>query len=364
MREGPSSATLAGAVGWAPVVSSWLDGRVLADVVPVDSGMLYAVRAQAVPERLELTVPEWADGRSWAPTGDPTHPLAEYGQTLHASIVVRTSQAETLTRLGVFRVHSWEHDDIAHTIRVTARGQLQRVAEDRLRVPESPRAGGTLGSEFRRLMSPGVPVFIDPALVDRPCPLSFQWPQDRLDALYEIADAWPARLTTDQWGTVALLPPLPYIPSPVFTFTDGEGGTLVSAPRSGTREGRPNRVVVTGSVVDAQAMDPVRAVEEITTGPRAIHAGGGGYGPVTYYYSSPILESDAQALATARTVLARESAPTVVRTVHAATDPRVELDDPVAVHRDGTTEWGCVVAYELPLTIDGGAMRIDVGVTT
>jgi hypothetical protein len=363
MRDGPSSVTLAGAVGWAPVVSSWLDGRVLADSVPILSGRLSAVASQAVPERLTLTVPEWSDGRSWDPAGDPKHPLAEYGQSLQAAIVVRTSQTESFTRLGVFQVHAPNHDDLGRTVDIEARGPLQRVCEPKFPVPESPRASGTLGSEFRRLMPPGIPVYIDPSLVDRACPASFQWSQDRRAALGDIADAWPARIVTDQWGTVALMAPLADVPVPVLTFTDGEGGTVVSAPRGSTREGRPNQVVATGSSVDSTALDPVRAVAEIDAGPMAVTSDGSGYGTVTFCYSSPLLESTAQARAAARTVLARESAASVVRTVHAAPDPRVELGDAVAVVRGGVTEWGYVVAYELPLTADGGAMRIDVGIT-
>lgn len=363
MREGPSSAVLAGAVGWAPVASSWRDGVLLAPSIPVHRGRLTGVASQQVPERLEFTVPEYADGRSWVPREDTAHPLARFGQVIVASIQVTAAVSGiTITRLGVYRVHAWHHDDVAHEVRVTALGILKRPQEARFTTPEAPRAGGTLASEFRRLMSAGIPVHIDPALVDRPCPQSFQWPQDRLDALYEIADAWPARIHTDQWGTVQLLPPLPAVPTPVLTLTDGQAGTLIAAPTDDSREGQPNQVVVTGAAADAQALDPVRAVAEITEGDMAVTADGTGYGPVTTYFSSPLLENASQALAAARTVLARESRASVVRTVQCAPDPRVDLDDPVAVRRDGRTEWGWVVSYELPWTIHDGDMRVDVGV--
>jgi hypothetical protein len=43
-------------------------------------------------------------------------------------------------------------------------------------------------------------------------------------------------------------------------------------------------------------------------------------------------------------------------------DPRIDLDDPVELWRDGMRDWGYVVAYDLPLTVSDGAMRLDIGV--
>ena len=364
MRTGASSQTLAGAAGWAPSGASWLDGRLLAESLPIDSGRLTAAAGSQVPERVQFTVPDLVDGFSWVPR-TPTHPLARFGQQVDIAITVTspTTGEHDVTRMGRFRIHSHHHDDVAGTVTVTALGMLIRPQEARFRVPEVPRVGGTLGSEFRRLMVPGVPVSIDPTLVDRACPRSFQWPQDRLAALYEIAEAWPARLRTDQWGQVMLLPPLPAVPSPVLWFTDGEGGTVVSAPTEDTREGVPNVIVGTSTVTDSVASDPLRAVSETTTGPMAVTTDGSGYGEVVEYWSSPLATTPAALRAAVDTIRADRARPTVVRTVTCAPDPRVELDDAMSVTRDGVTDWGWVVAYELPLTYDGGPMRIDVGVS-
>jgi len=43
-------------------------------------------------------------------------------------------------------------------------------------------------------------------------------------------------------------------------------------------------------------------------------------------------------------------------------DPRIDLDDPVELWRDGARDWGYVVGYDLPLTVADGEMRLDVGV--
>lgn len=370
MRQGPSSEVLAGAAGWVPTGASWLDGDLLAPEIPILSGRLSAASRLRVPERVTFTVPEAStvDGRwfSWVPGDDPRHPLARFGQQVDLGIEVVSALTGTIThtRLGRFRVHEWSHDDVARTVSVTGHGLLIRAEEARFRVPQVPRAGGTLASEFRRLMVPGVPVYIDPALVDRACPRSFQWQQDRLAALYEIADAWPARLRTDQWGQAQLLPPLPAVPVPVLHLTDGHGGTVVSAPRTDTREGLDNVVVGTSSATDTTALDPIRAVAEVRTGPTRVTTDGTGYGESVRYWSSPLVTTQGQLQASVNTILADASRPAVVRTVQCAPDPRIELDDALAITRNEIPDWGWVVAYELPLTIRDGAMRIDVAVAS
>lgn len=361
----PTTEILAGAAGWRPVGASWLDGRLLAESVPIIDGKLSAVASQQVPERVTFTVPEWADGFSWIPGDNPDHPLARFGQEIDLAIDVTApvTGSVTTSRLGRFRVQDWQYDDAAGTVEVTALGRLQRPAESKFITPEVPRADGTLATEFRRLMVAGVPVWFDPALEDRPCPQSFQWPEDRLDALYEIATAWPARIRVDRWGTVQVLAPLPAVPDPQWFLTDGEAGTVVSAPRSDTRDGSYNVVVGTSSATDSAGMDPVRAVAVQRTGPMAATDDGTGYGRVVRRYSSPLVTNAEQMQAAVDTLLADSIRPSVVQTVRCAPDPRIWLDDAVSVTRGGVTSWGWVVAIELPLTVDGGLMRIDVGVS-
>jgi hypothetical protein len=364
--DGPSPDVLAGAAGWVPTAASWLDGALLAGSIPITGGRLSAAVTSKVPETLNFTVPEYVDGVSWVPGDDPRHPLARFGQQIDLSIDVISSVTGEVAhwRLGRFQVHDWQHDDLARTVAVTALGVLARVQDARFMTPEVPRTGGTLGTEFRRLMIPGVSVMIDGGLDDRPCPQSFQWSQERLDALYDICDAWPARMRTDRWGTINVLAPLPAVPDPTVFLTDGEGGTLVSAPRTDTRDGLYNVVVGTSSATDTTAMTPIRAVAQITDGPFAVTDDGAGYGQVVKYWSSPLVTSQGQMQKSVDTMLIEASRPAVTVTVHCAPDPRISLDDAVSVTRAGAVYWGFVIAYDLPLTIDGGSMRIDIGLTS
>ena len=358
MRAGAPDEVLSGVCGWRPVVSSWLGGRLLAADVPVTQGRAVARSDQDIPERLTFTVPRY-DGRDWRPGSLADHPLARYGQELQLSIVVTSSATgrEYETRIGRFLIVDWDDSDDG-TIQVVAAGRLRRVEDAKLTTPTQPGTGATLMSEARRLLPPGVSAAFDPDLVDRACPAGMAWSEDRLAALREIADAWPALLRTDEWGQVRFRRPLSPVPIPVLSLRDGERGTLASAGRSDTRDGACNQIVARSS---AAGTTDIQAVASQTSGPMAVT---GDYGAVTRHWSSPLIATDAQALASAHTMLASSILPASSIPVVCAPDPRIDLDDAVEVLRDGERTWGYVTGYDLPLTVDDGDMRVDVGVST
>lgn len=361
MRNGPSTQMLAGAVQWVPTMSAWLDGALLAESVPVHRGRLSADGSSQVPERLSFSVPRWADRRDWLPGDDATHPLARFGQYVIPTIVITSPitgiQYETV--LGRFKVQSWKHDTDNGLIQVEAVGRLQLAADDRLPSPLAPT--GTFASEFRRLLPPGLSAAISPALVDRQCPRSMEWSDDRIGALYEIADAWPARIRTDQWGQIAVLPALADTPTPVVSLTDGEGGTVIGTARADTRDQAYNRIVVRASGTDTSDKPPIQAVVDQTSGPMRT---AGPYGVVTKYWSSPLITTEGQAREAGVTMLANSLRPSRTVPVTLAPDPRLDLDDAVEIISDGVRDWGYITAYDLPLTIDDGDMRVDVGVSS
>lgn len=362
MRPGPSDEVLAGTPQWSCRISSWLGSELLAATIPVDGGRATGKADQDVPEKLTFRVPRYAaaveggDIVDWRPGTDTRAPLARFGQQLDVTIIVRSvATAEVWeTRIGRYQILDWKDDD-GGTIAVTAEGMLARPRDDKLTAVTSPT--GTLMQEVRRLAPAGMGVSFDPALVDRTCPPSMSWPEDRLGALKEIAAAWPALLRTDEWGQLRFKAPLPAVPTPVLTIKDGSGGTLVSAPRSDSRKGAFNRVIATSSASDRA---DITGRAEITSGPMSVN---GPYGPVTKRWSSPLLDSIATANAAAKTMLDNSTRPAQSVPVTLAPDPRIDLDDPLQVKRgDDWVLWGWVTGYDLPLTASDGDMRIDVGV--
>jgi hypothetical protein len=343
-------------------VSSWLGGELLAAQVPIESGRVTAKADQDVPEKLTFRVPRYAaqieggDVVDWRPGTNARAPLARFGQQVDLTIIVRSvATAEVWeTRIGRYQILDWKDDD-GGTINVTAEGMLARPRDDKLTAVTAPT--GTLIAEVRRLLPAGMGASFDQALVDRPCPASMSWSEDRLGALQEIAAAWPALLRTDAWGQVRFNAPLPAVPTPVLTLTDGARGTLITAPRSDSRKDAFNVVVATSSASDRA---DVFGVAEIASGPMSVN---GPYGRVVKRWSSPLLDSKTTAVAAARTMLDNSTRPAQSVPVTLAPDPRIDLDDPVAVKRgDDWVLWGWVTGYDLPLTATGGDMRIDVGV--
>lgn len=360
MRAGPPDEVLAGACFWWPRVTSWLGGQLLAPQIPVRSGHVTGKVDDEIIESLTLTVPRYAAAASegdvidWRPSSADA-PLARFGQSLDVSIVVMSVITGTIweTRIGRFQIADWDDDD-AGTISVKAESMLARARDDKLLTLSSPN--GTLMSEARRLLPPGMGASFAAALVDRACPASLSWSKDRLKNLQEIASAWPALLRVDEWGQVVFAAPLPSVPTPILTFRDGEGGTLIGAPRADSRADAANRVVASSSATDAA---DVQGVASVTAGPMSVN---GSYGVVTKEWSSPLIVTMSQANASAATMLANSVRPAQSVPVRIAPDPRIELDDAIEVLRDGDQPlWGWVTGYDLPLTTEDGDMRVDVG---
>lgn len=357
MRPGPTDEALAGTVGWEPVVSSWLGGRLLAAQVPVSQGRITWSASQDVPESLTMTVPRVDGEMDWCPGADTEHPLARYGQELDVSIRVTSSvdpSAVWLVRVARVLITGWSDDD-EQSVTVTGKGVLHRLVRARLTSPMQPV--GSLVSEVRRLLPAGMGLAVDSALVDRACPAGMSWSGTRLAAVREVAAAWPALVRADEWGQVRMRAPLGEVLSrPALRLHDGERGTVVAAPRSDDGDDAYNVVVARSS---AAGVEDVQAVARWTSGPLSAD---GPLGEVVREWSSPLITTAAQAEASARTMLESGVRPASVLPVTCASDPRVELDDPAEVVRDGVRTWGRVVGVDLPLTVADGDMRVDVSV--
>lgn len=296
---------------------------------------------------------DWRPGET-----DYTHPLARYGQQLDVTIIVTSVATGTIWQvpIGRYRITDWAYDDIG-TVTVNAEGLLGLCRDDLFTSPTSPASGATLATEALRIAPGGMTVSYDPTLTDRACPKSMAWSDSKLAALQEIANAWPALLRSDDYGGVYFAAPLPAIPTPVLYLTDGVGGTVVAAPRSDTRSQVYNRVIASSS--NSSSTD-ISATADVTDGPMSVN---GSYGVVALKWSSPLITSASSAAASAATMLQNSLRPALSIPVSMAPDPRIELDDPVQITRDGESVWGYVISYQIPLTT-GDSMQLNVGVTS
>lgn len=322
---------------------SWRDGELLAADIPVADGSEERDRSLNVPERVSLTVPRRDRGFNWDPR-DPDHPLAAYGQQLHVSYGVDLGKGsfEWIDR-GWFLVTESSTD--GDTVTVTAQGLLALIDEARFITPYQPASGDTLVSTVRGLVEPALTVSFDGSLADRSTPLGMQWDEDRLGALTEVLDAWPAdgRVTEDGY---LLIEPVTDIGTPVLDLTDGSGGTVMRWLGGSTRDGAFNVVVAQGEDADGNQL---RGTAYDTISPYRI---GGSFSPlpVPFFYASPLLATVAQCRKAAASRLAtlRRTADRMVE-VTMVPHPGLELGDTVTAtseNLDGA--WCTVEKFTLP----------------
>ena len=361
---------LSSAFSWEARVDSWL-GQTWLGRVPVKAGSVTWTTSQQVQGTLSLTVPRIGavsqdeGARDWTPLA-PDSPLATMGQVLHVQVTVASlvSTDRWDIPLGRFLITQWEVG--ATDIRVTGKSPLQRLEDDRLTSPTVPYSGGTLASELRRLVGGHMGVIVSDALTNRPCP-SMSWGESRIDAIYEIADAWPARLREGPDGVLYVLPPVPAITErPEKSLTDGDAGTVIGVTRQGSRAGIFNRIVARGQEQDDAGQPRFQAIIDQTTGPLRTS---GPYGIVTRFFSSPLITSKQAALNSATTMLATSVRQKTTVPVTHTPNPTLTLDTPVELitaNIDGAatiTQWGIVTSTEIPL-VYSGTSRSDVEVVT
>lgn len=326
--------------------SVWRGGELLADDVPVADGSESRDWSMNVPERVRLTVPRRDRGITWDPGADPGHPLASYGQQLHISYGVDIGKGdfEWIDR-GWFLITDSEAD--GDTVNVSAQGLLTLIDEARFVAPFQPAAGDTLMSTVRGLVEPALTVVFDSSLVDRDVPLGMQWDEDRLGALNEVLDAWPAQDRVTEDGLL-LVEPVTDIGTPVLALTDGQGGTVMRWQGATSRDGAFNAVVAEGEDSDGNQL---RGVAYDHTSPYRI---GGPYNPlpVPYTFSSPLLKSVAQCRAAALSQMTMVRRTTDRRMeVRMVPHPGLQLGDTVTVTNDTLRDApGTIDAFTLPYT--------------
>lgn len=332
-------------------VASWLGDTQLADDVPVAAANEEGDRGLSVPERVTFTVPREADGYDWTPTTD-THPLAAAGQTLKVSLGIgQGADGIEWFQRGEFLIQ--ETDQQGESISVTAVGLLALIDEARFVAPFQPT--GTIGSTVRELIEPALTANLENAPSDRNVPTSaVNWDTDRLAALYELMDAWPADVRVNEQGYLEIIADtVPTTDDTVRAFSEDTGGTVIEASGSSTRDGGFNVVVATGQSADG---NEVRGIAYVNSGPWQYGVGAANPLPVPFGYSSPLLTTNGQCTAAATTVLRRKMRQAVLRqyTVKALPDPTLQLGDPVLMFLgDGEAFVATIEGISLPYTATG-----------
>lgn len=320
-------AVLTGSYRMSVRVESWLDEQLLSDDVPISAGSEEADRSLRIPERVTLTVPRRTVDFDWTPDYDD-HPLAANGQRLRIFLGIDLGNGvlEWFNR-GEFVIFSTTF--AGNTVTVDARGLLNLIDEARLVAPYQP--SGTIVSTLRGLLEPALTITVDAGLVDRSVPAGVNYDEDRLGAVLEILDAWPAEATVTADGYLAVVPVSAPTAADLVLARTGATRTLIDAGGEVSRDGAVSVVVARGTAADGGQVQG--AWYDQSAGP---HRYGGPFNPlpVPEYFYSPLLTTIAQCNAAATTIgrrKLRESA----RPIRVEMVPRPDLQIGDAVSVDG-----------------------------
>lgn len=297
-------------------VTSWLGGRYLG-TIPVAQGEVIESATDELLGSLEISVPATSE---WIPSG-PGHPLAAAGQELIVRRGYRTTTGDVagMTYLGRYRTWSAAVED--GYVRVHADSPDKRLSLARFVVPT--RTSGTLSDQASQIV--GNRERLTVLALDRTgTGRTWEIGSSRLDALNELCDAWGTALRIVD-GSLTITP-TQTSGTPTLTITDGGGGVVVSTKIESTTDGIPNAVVASSAPEGNEV--PISGIATIQSGP---YRWQGPYGEVPEFFTSPLLTTASQVQSAAETRLKRAQSKRVDLTISMPTDPRITLDDIIAV---------------------------------
>lgn len=242
---------------------------------------------------------------TWTTAGDGL--LTPYGNEVFVERGIDYGNGQTeWVSLGYFRIDSVEQDTVPNgRLRIAGSDRMAGIVDARLEGPVQFLAGQTLGAALEALVLDVYPTAtieydFDPDA--EPFTSSHISDDNRYEFLADLVRSRGKVMYWDHRG-VLVVKSAPNPAVPVFTVSAGNNGVLVSASRELSRDGVFNSVVASGETADGQP--PVRAVARdmsLTSATRW----DGPFGKVPRFYTSPFIQTFAQA-SSAATALLRQS---------------------------------------------------------
>ena len=290
----------------------------------------------------------------------PTDSLAPYGNEIvvERGVIYEDGTTETVN-LGIFRTDEVSIDDTGEEVKVSisALDRSAIIIEAVFERAGEIASGTNVADAIEGRIAEAYPDYdFDPVTTTVTLPaLHYEAGEDRWDFCRGMAEAAQCTLYFDGSGTLVMRP-LPQGFVPVYSITEGEGGTLLGASKRWGREDACNRVVVTG---ENASQDPVYG-EATDDDPSSPTLYGGDFGRVTFSYSSSYVTSDAQAQSVARNILNQRLGTSQQISFDALVNPALEPFDTIGVRRaqigigtDDIEEFHILDSLSIPLTHDG-----------
>lgn len=303
----------------------------------------------------------WTDdfGRSVSP-GEVSDVLAPFGAEVYLYSRVWVGPFVERVALGQFTitdvpsamdedmVFRGEWITVGSVVEVEFKERLAKVQDDRFDVPSAAGDLSSTWDELGRLTE----LQLSRSLPDREIPRAVVYKEDRLDAVYDLAnviDGIP-HMTSD--GALSARPKA--WPGVVDTVRRGAGGTIVSVGRAMSPKDVYNRVAFRGK---SDNQEIILASAEVSAGPLRARNHDGTPSPFrrkTYFVSSEYVTNEEQALEWVQRELPRVSQLRSVRIPVTETfNPLRERGDVVRIERARKSLLGRIVSIDR----DGGATQ-------
>lgn len=222
--------------------------------------------------------------------------------------------------------HSIRYASGGAQITIKAETLTRNIANAQFLAPTSPYGTNpTSVGEIKHLLADIMPVTVLPGVTDVPIPTTFVHPQDRLNAVQDLAKRMNADIRTNGAGVLEVYP---LVASPVWTLAPGRENYQIDVSRQMKLDGLYNVFVVDGTGSGSN-QKPIRGIARITSG--ALRDGGP-HGSFPVFYSSNLIatqaDADAYAIAMRDTQLRGLIVPLVATCLP---DPRLQQGDWITV---------------------------------
>jgi hypothetical protein len=286
--------------------------------------------------------------------------LTPYGTELRAYRGVRYSDAEDdyeVSQLGIFRLSKSSISDNnagSPTISLEGFDKSRTISRDKFIAPFVVESGTDVMTAIRNIAEM---TFADveydaiTTAVTTTAPLFYEAGGDPWDAITKLAQSMGCEAYFDVDGRLAILPPhdINALPSPDFTYVEGEKNTMLDLSREYNDEGVFNGIIVTGESIGDQ-LPPVRG-EVWDMNPTSPTYRYGPYGEVPGFLTDNLAKTEDQCMQIAASQLALILGAASKLSITGIVNPSYECGDIVRVRRDKAKVDGLYVvdSFNVPL---------------
>ena len=288
--------------------------------------------------------------------------LTPYGTEIRPYRGVQYSDGTVeAVQLGVFRLAKVSISDKiggSPEISLEAYDRSREIARDKFTSPYVIAEGANIIDAIKAILARTFPDLEYDAMsstLAMTAPSLYDVGDDPWDAVTDLATSAGCEIFFNALGRCVIAPPVDIdsLPSPDFTFIEGQGCTMLDIDRVFTDEPGFNGVVVTGAS-PGDELPPVRAViwdEEPTSATYHL----GPYGEVPMFVTDQVVKTVEDATAMAGALLAAQLGFSSQVSLDATVNPALDAGDVVEVVRDRILVTGFYVidALRVPLNASG-----------